>query len=228
MDKQKYEENATIFIKVALSFLRDTFPALQDFTCTLKCDWSEDRRFSRGGKYAKGPGVNLAMHPLVTNHMEKGRFREYKSIAADPYIGSIKSDKPIYILSTLMCHEIAHAITHYLGQNDTHGPKWQFWYRVMRERFVNHEVTPLVTITEETVSSSDPKYTKDTFVSNCRSHGLKPEHFGSSFEAKGKNYEVVGWNPNARKHYVLLKQRENGKGYHCPPAQLKRMVVLNG
>ena len=57
---------------------------------SVKLDWSPSRRSSRGGYYADGPGINIAMSSLVReNNNEIYRVYEYKSFDSDPDIGGI-------------------------------------------------------------------------------------------------------------------------------------------
>ena len=52
-------------------------------------DFSPSRRSSRGGMYADGPGINIAMHHYCKNYTGERLIRvyEYKSFDSSPTIG---------------------------------------------------------------------------------------------------------------------------------------------
>ncbi len=115
-----------------------------EFTMQVKLDWNSSRRSSRGGWYAKGPGINMAMvhcYPLSTPY----RFYEYPSYDNDPIIGGFYSKNPIDKLKAVLAHETAHAIQFYWykqsGTRDKpHGEVFKNYYKMLRTNFVNDNI----------------------------------------------------------------------------------------
>lgn len=223
MEKELYDFKALELVTAICRFVEPLTPKLDGFTCSVICDWNEERKGSRGGLYRKGPGINLAMHRLKV-YKKDGIFHEYVSFQHDPYIGSIKSDGEMVFLWTLVCHEVSHAIVSYLNICDVHGPNWKHWYRILREKYINH--LGIVGHVDRERTEPNVENERAVFNSNCKSHGLCPEHFGSIFTvvrkgSKEESFKVTGWNPRARKHFVKIQRLSDGSPRICPPNFVK-------
>lgn len=109
---------------------------------TIKLDWSPKRRCSRGGMYADGPGINMAMHHLVKTQGNIYYSHEYKSFDNDPEIGGIYSRNKWHRLEMVILHEIAHALQFYSYKINNyrckpHGPAFKNFYRRLRNIHLN-------------------------------------------------------------------------------------------
>jgi hypothetical protein len=109
----------------------------------IKFDWAPTRRSSRGGIYAKGPGINIAMNWVPTCFVGIGRFYEYKSFDSDKVIGGFFYDDPVLKLKAIIVHEMAHTIQffHYKKEKikcKPHGPIFKKYYAELREEFINN------------------------------------------------------------------------------------------
>jgi hypothetical protein len=117
-----------------------------DFTLTTKFDWSNKRVASRGGLYATGPGINIAMASAYPNNNgEVYRFYEYKSYDSDNTIGGFYAKDPILKLEALLLHEIAHAVQFFSYKKTgtrckPHGPVFKNYYRILRTEFLNEKL----------------------------------------------------------------------------------------
>lgn len=109
---------------------------------TIKLDWSPKRSCSRGGMYADGPGINMAMHHLVKTQGNIYYSHEYKSFDNDPEIGGIYSRNKWHRLEMVILHEIAHALQFYSYKINNyrckpHGPAFKNFYRRLRNIHLN-------------------------------------------------------------------------------------------
>lgn len=108
----------------------------------IKFDWSPSRRSSRGGIYATGPGINIAMNWFPKSFNGVGRFYEYKSFDANPTIGGFFYDDPVLKLKAIIVHEMAHTIQFFQYTKTgvrckPHGPVFKKYYSELREEFIN-------------------------------------------------------------------------------------------
>ena len=109
---------------------------------SVKLDWSLKRSCSRGGMYADGPGINIAMAWL---HKRQGSIyyvREYASFNKDEEIGGFYSQNQWHQLEMVILHEIAHALQYYSYKLNKfrckpHGPTFKNFYRRLRNVFLN-------------------------------------------------------------------------------------------
>jgi len=109
---------------------------------TVKLDWSPKRRCSRGGIYADGPGINIAMHHLVKKQGNIYYSNEYASFDKDPEIGGFYSRNKWHRLEMVILHEIAHALQYYSYRLNNyrckpHGPAFKNFYRRLRNIHLN-------------------------------------------------------------------------------------------
>ncbi len=121
-----------------------TWSDCQEFTlhrCTL--DWSVRRKSSRGGWYASGPGINIAMNISVKNFNEVFRVYEYPSFDAHPVIGGFYAEDYNLKLGMIICHEMAHAVQYFrikhLGhlRGKPHGVDFKTPYAALRKKILN-------------------------------------------------------------------------------------------
>ena len=109
---------------------------------SIKLDWSLKRSCSRGGMYADGPGINIAMAWL---HKRQGSIyyvREYASFNKDEEIGGFYSQNQWHQLEMVILHEIAQALQYYSYKLNKfrckpHGPTFKNFYRRLRNVFLN-------------------------------------------------------------------------------------------
>jgi len=118
----------------------------KDFTLHVKLDWNPTRRCSRGGIYAQGPGINMAMKDIFPgNKGEIYRFYEYASYDSDTTIGGFYSTNPVHKTEAILLHEVAHALQFFCyKKNNTrckpHGPTFKNFYKRLRVEFLNHKL----------------------------------------------------------------------------------------
>ena len=126
-----------------------------DFTLAVELDWKPSRRSSRGGMYKNGPGINMAMYwSFPDNKSEVYLFNEYPSYHNDKDIGGFYATDPYLKLRALIAHEVAHAIQYHsykvLGNRcKPHGPVFKSYYKMLRDRFVNHLIPEQKPLAEE-------------------------------------------------------------------------------
>ena len=109
----------------------------------ITLDWSSHRSRSRGGMYADGPGISIAMVPACRD--QKGqlyKIYEYASFAKDPDIGEIYTRRKTAKLEMVILHEVAHALQYYSYRINNyrckpHGPVFKNMYRRLRCAFLN-------------------------------------------------------------------------------------------
>jgi hypothetical protein len=116
-----------------------------NFTLTVKLDWSKSRVTSRGGIYKAGPGINIAMIPAfpITTPQVTYLFHEYPSYHTDKEIGGFYAVDPYLKLKVIIAHEVAHAVQFYSykitgTRCQPHGPVFKNYYRMLRQRFINN------------------------------------------------------------------------------------------
>lgn len=56
---------------------------------------------------------------------------------------------------------------------------------------------------------------KTQFEHYCQRYSLKKEDFMRNFEVRGVTYQIVGIQPNKRKHPIMIKDVKTGKEYCC-------------
>ena len=141
-------EKRVVITKYANDFIRRVEKHCQeeiyvDFQlASVKLDWSLKRSCSRGGMYADGPGINIAMAWL---HKRQGSIyyvREYASFNKDEEIGGFYSKNQWHQLEMVILHEIAHALQYYSYKLNKfrckpHGPTFKNFYRRLRNVFLN-------------------------------------------------------------------------------------------
>lgn len=206
-----------------------TLPGFENYSASLKLDWSNTRTASRGGLYKHGPGVNYAMTSL-TNSILSGVFQEYSSFSSDTMIGSIKTTNWRLICMCLSCHEQSHAALSYLDKNNKegHGNRWKDMYRVLRNKFVNPFLKKKFEVNHSAntiaVIGADKKEDQE-FVDlklNGPLNGIHPRHFNLEFTIGPKKERVciVGWNNRARKYPVILDRLGTNKKYKASAFQV--------
>lgn len=112
----------------------------------LDLDWSSRRKSSRGGMYAEGPGISIAMNIACMIRTEPYRMYEYKSFDADPVIGGFYAKDHTLPLAMHVCHEMAHAAQFYahciLGivSDRPHGIQFKTAYAKLRKAAFNKHI----------------------------------------------------------------------------------------
>lgn len=115
---------------------------------SVKKDWSTRRKCHRGGWYAKGAGINMAMYLLFNCYRLAEpvmRFMEYPSFNNHSVIGGFYYTDVNLKAQTMVCHEMAHAWQfHDAKKNNTrfapHGVEFKQHYATLRKKFINHKV----------------------------------------------------------------------------------------
>lgn len=122
----------------------DSFESFVLASITL--DWNTRRVASRGGWYASGPGINIAMSAACTLRTSPYRLYEYKSFDLDPQIGGFFARDPGLAVELHVCHEMAHAAQYYahvcLGRlkDRPHGQSFKQPYRLLRQSYLNPRI----------------------------------------------------------------------------------------
>ena len=143
LEKAKWNKYANDYIRKVEAFCqREIYKKFK--LSSVKLDWSINRRSSRGGMYADGPGINIAMLGCCRDH--KGqiyRVYEYSSFNDDPDIGGFYTRRSYDKLDMVILHEIAHALQYYSykiirHRCKPHGPVWKNFYSRLRNAFLNN------------------------------------------------------------------------------------------
>jgi hypothetical protein len=145
LDDNKINANniAQRFTLTLESYVKDTL--YNDFTCSLKLDWSKTRRTSRGGLYCNGPGINIAMNSAALISLDGNtvyRFYEYPSYDSNSIIGGFYAKDYTIKLKAIIAHEVAHAVQFFAYKKlnircKPHGPLFKIHYSTFRELFIN-------------------------------------------------------------------------------------------
>ncbi len=111
----------------------------------IKVDFSPTRRYSRGGKYTKGYGINIAANPYLLGLEYYNRIpdkyivrcNEYASYESDPIIGTVLVTDPIQHLRIVVGHEVSHACQKFLRDtrdwdSKPHGSLFKSIYKQIR------------------------------------------------------------------------------------------------
>lgn len=124
-----------------------SWPGYDNFILSkLDLDWSTRRRSSRGGIYAEGPGISIAMSLACMIRTSPYRMYEYKSFDADPVIGGFYAKDPWLPLWMHICHEMAHAAQYYahfslgITSDRPHGMQFKNAYAKIRRAVLNNHI----------------------------------------------------------------------------------------
>ena len=153
MNKIEINKYANDYSRKITSWVVDNI--YSDFTLTVKLDWSNKRVASRGGLYATGPGINIAMASAYPNNKgEVYKFYEYKSYDLDKTIGGFYAKDPLLKLEALLLHEISHAVQFFSYKKTgsrckPHGPVFKNYYRILRTEFLNHKLPEQMILKKE-------------------------------------------------------------------------------
>lgn len=135
-----YESYARDFYKDVEISTQSAYP---DFKIKVaKFSWSPTRTSSRGGLFKDGYGIDIAMNFFLNYHQIPHRVYEYDSFDRDPKIGGFYTHNSLDSLKMTICHEMAHALQHFLYSQGVyrckpHGKLFKKLYTSLRERFVN-------------------------------------------------------------------------------------------
>ena len=167
LEQARWNFFAKMYIKDVEAFaIKEIFPKFK--LATVNLDWSPKRRSSRGGMYADGPGINMAMNHLCKERDGSVyRVYEYKSFDSDPLIGGFYTRDKHDRLRMVIVHEIAHALQYYSYKLNKfrckpHGPAWKNLYKRLREEFINSRLedqTELKRDYEEMIKKTESKNT---------------------------------------------------------------------
>lgn len=175
LDKVAINKHATLYADSVGNWVTKNIDS--DFNlATVHLDWAISRRSSRGGMYAKGPGINIAMaHSYPAGKKHTFKFHEYASFAKDPVIGNFYSNKPVHYLNAVIVHEIAHAVQYFMYKKYTtrckpHGPMFKKYYAILRKEFINSRLPSQVELKKDyegyITGISNPKNITVTKVNN--------------------------------------------------------------
>lgn len=145
-NRQQAEHAAKQAAQECGSIIR-TWQGYKAFTLAkLVLDWKVSRKSSRGGWYAAGPGINIAMSGACTFRTSPYRIYEYKSFDLDPVIGGFFARDPELAIQHVVCHEMAHAAQFYadrvLGDkiDRPHGDSFKRPYKALRQQYLNTKI----------------------------------------------------------------------------------------
>jgi hypothetical protein len=126
-----------------------SWPGYDNFILSkLDLNWSSRRTASRGGLYAEGPGISIAMNVACMIRTRPYRIYEYKSFDTDPVIGGFYGTNPWLPLGLHICHEMAHAAQFYAHFNlgiisdRPHGTQFKNNYAKIRKVVLNKHIPP--------------------------------------------------------------------------------------
>lgn len=154
-EQVEYNKFANDFIREVESWVQTEIYPKFALSGGKTLDWSEKRSCSRGGIYADGPGISIAMkHSVYAADGEIKRVYEYKSFDSDPFIGGIYTRDKYDKLRLTILHEIGHALQYYSYRingfrGKPHGTTWKNFYRRLREQFLNHRLEDQTLLRQE-------------------------------------------------------------------------------
>jgi len=154
-EQVEYNKFANDFIREVEAWIQSEIYPKFSLSGGRTLDWSAKRRCSRGGYYADGPGINIAMKwCCFLTQGEILRVYEYRSFDADPFIGGIYTRKKYDKLRLTILHEIGHALQYYSYRLNgfrckPHGTTWKNFYRRLREQFLNHQLEDQAALKQE-------------------------------------------------------------------------------
>ena len=160
-EQVEYNKFANDFIREVESWIQSEIYPKFALSGGRTLDWSAKRRCSRGGYYADGPGINIAMKWCT--HKAEGEIKrvyEYKSFYSDPFIGGIYTRDKYDKLRLTILHEIGHALQYYSYRlngfrGKPHGTTWKNFYRRLREQFLNHRLEDQTALRQEYEANID-------------------------------------------------------------------------
>lgn len=145
LNKLEVERQAKAFAYEISAYIRSKY--FSDYLLeVVRLDWNPKRRSSRGGIYAKGPGINIAMKSeFLLDKVPVNRFYEYASYNNNTIIGGFYYTKPLLKLKTIVAHEMAHTAQFYEYKKldyrcKPHGPTFKKFYKDFRLQFINQHV----------------------------------------------------------------------------------------
>jgi hypothetical protein len=146
LTQKEIKEKVNYYTTVCRIILKDIEPDYYYAPFVLKVDFNPKRISHRGGMYAKGPGINMAMN-VFTYSKECFKlggdhpyyfFQEMPSYADDPIIGSAHIDCVEQHINLSVAHEVAHSVQCYVKQRDKveyvepHGKEFKKYYQILR------------------------------------------------------------------------------------------------
>lgn len=164
LKKSEVEKTAKEFAYGISSFIRQNY--FSDYMLeVIRFDWNPRRKSSRGGIYAKGPGINIAMRPeFLKQSSDVKRFYEYRSYDASQIIGGFYYTDPQLKLKTIIAHEMAHTaqFVEYIKLNyrcKPHGPVFKKYYKDLRLNFINPYIEEQTSLKKEYESGLEYLFT---------------------------------------------------------------------
>lgn len=145
LSKAEVEKQARAFAYEISSYIRKQY--FSDYMLEMvKLDWNPRRRSSRGGIYAAGPGINIAMRAEFMEECKTvRRFYEYASYDSNTIIGGFYYTNPMFKLKTIIAHEMAHTAQFFEYKKlnyrcKPHGPTFKKFYKDFRLQFINQHI----------------------------------------------------------------------------------------
>lgn len=146
--RTEIEAFITDFSETLIKHIKAQHPG---FSCFVKLDDSPRRKSHRGGLYAKGYGMSLAMYILPRSLdilTSPKHVWEYNSFKNDPVIGELYTKQPKLEYMLTIAHEMAHAWQQFqdkqgIAKDDgPHQFLFKKLYAELRARFVNPHCEP--------------------------------------------------------------------------------------
>ena len=212
MNKEEYEFGIREFFGKVLDHVQEYYP---EFNCFCKIDWSPKRRASRGGKYSKGYGINLAVRYYFNNE-SPSYFNEYKSFDKDSSIGGFVYDGGMLAIEAIVCHEVAHALDWFKRGKTNHQEEWKEIYKELREEFINPRIDPKLQKTTVEEKEELDQFYVDCFYTHHKKFGLSKEDLGKEFCIEEEKYQIMGINPRASKYPILALELNKNKIFKLP------------
>jgi len=234
MDEQLNKYMNDIHVEM-VNHIKKYDEGFENFTCSLKLDWSQHRVSSRGGWYKAGPGVNYSMIQLQ-HDINSGKFIEYASFAKDKIIGNFTSNDPMMMCYALSCHELAHAAIGYLDKNnkERHGPRWKDMYAKYRNIYVNSYVDNLGEVIEQPKNrTEETELERNNFVKLAHKKGLNSNIKLDDIlhDIKGNTtIQIKGWNSKARLYPIIVYNVDKKIIFKYPVSYINQFTkkVVNG
>jgi hypothetical protein len=77
-----------------------------------------------------------------------------------------------------------------------------------------------------TNGESNEAVAKKQWDDNCNWFGMKKNDFGKTFQLQGQPYEIIGFNPKARKNCVKIRLVGTNNEYRMDPNAVKHQLSL--
>lgn len=143
-ERASYEVEIKEYIEKTITYIKNFYPEMKGFSSKnirVTLDWSRNLNKCNMAVYDSPYNMELKFRMVYfAACVVNPTFPEYDKYKDDPEIGEFDSDDvSLHILATI-CHEMAHIVEFKVFDDSTHGKHFQRVYRLLRNKFVNHQL----------------------------------------------------------------------------------------